>query len=63
MWELCRVIPEDMVAVRAHMLEHGHGHNVARAHERVDENDGWTGLTWAEKELKSSLHVTENVSW
>jgi hypothetical protein len=37
------------------ICEHGHGHNVARAHERVDENDEWAGPTWAEKELKSGI--------
>jgi hypothetical protein len=37
------------------MLEHGHGHNVAHVHERVDENDEWTGPTWVEKELKSGI--------
>ena len=37
------------------MLERGHGHDVAHAHERIGENDEWTGPTWTEKELKSYI--------
>ena len=40
------------------MLERGHGHNLAHAHERSDENDDWTGPTWTEKQLRS--HIERN---
>jgi len=57
-WGLRRAISEDIAAARAHMLERGHGHNLAHAHESVDENDNWTGPTWTEKELRS--HIERN---